>query len=182
MMRYKNLMVDLETLGTKPGCVVLSIGAAVFHQGGVGNVFYEEIDMLDSIDFGLDVSPQTMQWWEKQDASASGLLSRCRDGGIPVITALHKLNQFIGENCAEGFRIWGNGASFDEPVLSAVYQACSCETPWKYWQSACYRTLKDLVKSRLPEPRFSGVKHNALDDAVHQAKHAVNALELIGGW
>jgi hypothetical protein len=27
-----NVMIDLETLGTRPGCVILSIGAAVFDE------------------------------------------------------------------------------------------------------------------------------------------------------
>lgn len=45
----KDVMVDLETLGTRPGCKILSIGAVEFGVGpdynedGLGAEFYVEV-------------------------------------------------------------------------------------------------------------------------------------------
>jgi hypothetical protein len=45
----KNVMIDIETLGTRPGSVILSIGACRFGADGIGEEFYRAIDVLDSL-------------------------------------------------------------------------------------------------------------------------------------
>ena len=37
-----HVMCDLETLGRRPGCKLLSIGAVVFGPKGLGAEFYED--------------------------------------------------------------------------------------------------------------------------------------------
>ena len=46
------------------------------------------------------------------------------------------------------------------------------ERPWKYYKEFCFRTLlKSVPKFDMP---FLGVQHNALDDAIHQAKQFIH--------
>jgi len=42
MSEPTRLMVDIETLGTEPGCAICSIGAVVFDTGGLGDREYGE--------------------------------------------------------------------------------------------------------------------------------------------
>ena len=68
-------------------------------------------------------------------------------------------------------RLWGNGASFDNAILSTAYELCELETvqPWRFYNDRCYRTVKSLY----PEVAMvrTGTYHNALDDAESQALH-----------
>jgi hypothetical protein len=74
--------------------------------------------------------------------------------------------------------LWGNGAVFDNVILSNAYAACAIDKPWKFWNDKCYRTLKGLYPQI--ELERTGTHHNALDDAVSQANHAVKILQHIG--
>ena len=68
-----NVMLDLETLGTSPGCIILSIGAVFFDKNGLGQEFYQTIDVQSSIDAGLTMSGGTFKWWMGQQ----GAVRRC---------------------------------------------------------------------------------------------------------
>jgi hypothetical protein len=73
--------------------------------------------------------------------------------------------------------VWGNGASFDVPLLEAAFAKCSIKPHWKYYNSLCYRTLKNLYKAiQYIPPRM---KHSALEDAKAQAAHAERILAYI---
>lgn len=55
-----DIMVDIETLGRKPGCVILSIGCVAFD----GKEFYVNIDPFKMKDEGVfHVDPDTSKWW-----------------------------------------------------------------------------------------------------------------------
>ena len=41
---HRHAMTDLETLGKAPGCKILSIGAVMFNESGVGRPFYAAIN------------------------------------------------------------------------------------------------------------------------------------------
>ena len=70
-----HVMLDLETLGTKPGCVIRSIGAVVFTLDGVlGAQFYANIDKQSCVDAGLTVDPATEAWWAGQSQEARDAL------------------------------------------------------------------------------------------------------------
>ena len=42
--QHQDVMVDLETWGTKPGCAIISIGAVSFGPDGLGEEFYTALD------------------------------------------------------------------------------------------------------------------------------------------
>ena len=58
----RNVMVDIEALGTVPGSVVMSIGACYFgkkwsdNSFGNDNLFKMNIEVFDSLMYGLKVS------------------------------------------------------------------------------------------------------------------------------
>jgi hypothetical protein len=173
----KDIMVDLETLGTKPGSVVLSIGAVEFspETGELGREFYAVINQQASLNIGLTKDPETVAWWKKQSLEAQKVLyATFEDNGDQPTVALAAFNTFLAP-CGKDVRIWGNGSDFDQPILVAVYAALKLSAPWLFWNNRCYRTLKSLH----PEIPFrrEGTYHNALDDAKSQATHALEIFK-----
>jgi hypothetical protein len=169
-------MVDLETFGSTPGSVVVSIGAVGFDPvgGQLGEGFYALIDPASCAAAGLTLDPATVSWWLRQSDAARSALTG--GGDVSLRCALEA---FAGWWRRHGFTcFWGHGANFDEPLLGAAYRACGLRTPWKYSASRCTRTLFDLAG--VQPDRAEGVHHNALDDARAQAIAAMAAFHKLG--
>lgn len=168
----KHTMVDLETLGRRAGCSILSIGATYFDETGVEGEFYAVVNQASCEKAGLHTDPETLAWWEKQSEDARKVLEESRTGGMPLIDALDLFGIFVGKT-----KVWGNGADFDNAILYACYAAVGKEVPWKFWDSRCYRTLKGLFPSvKLVR---QGTYHNALADAISQTNHASEILRTV---
>jgi DNA polymerase III epsilon subunit-like protein len=162
----KDVMLDLETLGTSADAVILSIGAVRFDAYGdqVGPVFYRRVNIDSCQKWGLTVDGRTLVWWLDQDVLARKAI--VNEEGDPLEIVLRDLSDFIKEDD----RLWGNGAAFDNAILSTAYRKVGIEQPWRFWNDHCFRTMKKLNK-HIPAPVFEGIAHHALDDAINQAKH-----------
>lgn len=172
-------MVDLETLGNTPGCAILSIGAVGFDPktGNLSAGHYDVVSARSCRRLGLHTDPDTVAWWARQSPEAQRVLVAADgDDALDLEVALGSLNDFIRETTGGGARIWGNGADFDNAILSAAFRAAAMRPAWLFWNNRCYRTLKSLR----PEIKLerSGTHHNALDDARTQAKHAIALLSV----
>ena len=168
----RNVMIDIETLGTGPYSVICSIGAVAFEES-IGAQYHAAIDTETCVKHGLELDIRTVLWWMDQGNEAR---QRAISGNIPLETALKGLRDaFDWENV----KVWSNGADFDLVILDNAYKACGLSTPWKYYDKMCYRTLKNLVpysvyKQMQIKP---AIAHDALADATAQAITAVALLE-----
>lgn len=167
-------MLDLETLGTAPGCVVLSIGAVFFDPlVGLGPELYGVLSTQSCKDNGLKVDVNTQQWWSKQSDEAQQVL---RDAeapeAAPLVDGLQAFTKWVKETRSADVFVWGNGSDFDQPIITAAYNAIGMNPPWRFWNNRCFRTLKALYP-QVPAPARIGTYHNALDDAKTQAVHAI---------
>lgn len=163
---YRRVMVDLETLGLDPGAAILSIGAAEFDQDGVGETFYRSISLVSCDDAGLEIDAGTLEWWLGQDDNAREQLT----GGDELTEVLHEFTEFYDD----ADEIWANAPSFDCEMLSAAYDASKAPVPWEFYEERCFRTLKNLPGA--VDIEQDGEEHDALDDAVHQARRASRTL------
>lgn len=174
MLLQKGIMVDIETLGTRPGCVVLTIGACEFSSDGIGEGFYTAIDPESCAEWGLTVEPRTALWWMEQSQDAREFITKSKKIALDLA-----MNDFAKAFKWKGKQVWCNGASFDFPILSAAFDAIGKSAPWEYWATNDYRTIKNLVgrdvfdKCKV-EPT---VKHNALADAVAQAETLIAMMK-----
>jgi len=68
-------------------------------------------------------------------------------------------------------KVWGNGSNFDIGKLETAYGFD--HIPWKFWNIRDVRTICELSKGLVSKNdiEFIGEKHNALDDAIHQARY-----------
>lgn len=176
----RDVMIDLETLGTVPGCVILSIGAVYFDELSVSEEkqLYSVVSQASCEEAGLHISEQTKKWWEDKDEAARKVLDEARNPhmAFSLRTALSDLNDFV-EN--RGRRVWGNGGDFDNALLAAAFHSVGMEPVWDFWNNRCYRTVKNQFKD--VKLARTGTYHNALDDARSQAGHLVEICRT-RGW
>lgn len=166
-----NCMLDIETMGTTPGCVVLSIGAVGFNFDGSSlSKYFTVLDLNNSLDLGLKIEPDTLNWWLGQNQEI--LKKQLRDG-TPVVQVLEEFNDWLNDISAE--IIWGNSASFDCGLLRAVYEAAKVRPYWSHRNEMCYRTVKNLC----PEIPLAEKDGNHAHDPVYDAQYQIQHLKKI---
>lgn len=75
--------------------------------------------------------------------------------------------------------VWGNGAAFDNVILRNSYEMVGIKEPWNWYNDLDGRAIGFEPKRDMP---FDGERHNALADAIHQAKYvSVIWQRVIGG-
>jgi hypothetical protein len=168
----QDVMLDLETMGLLPGSAIVAIGAVAFdaQTGAMGETFYAGVALQSSLDVGLIVDGDTMQWWLKQGDAARAPIAHAQDS---LEYALKAFAQFVARVGAHA-KVWGNGAAFDNTLLAYAYRNLRRPLPWNFRNDRCYRTLKTMYPEIVIERE--GVQHHALDDAISQAKHLVRIL------
>lgn len=164
-------IIDLETLDTPTpnnyGCAVLSIGVVKFNpRTGLGDRFYRRLGYDQASLFGA-VSSSTLAFWAKQDPIVRA----------EAFTAEHDIYQSAADlvQFMSGVtRVWGNGATFDIPIIEHWLQALGQRIPWKFSAARDCRTIEDIAAD-IGVVRKSfirrGAHHNALDDAIYQAEY-----------
>lgn len=161
----RNIMLDIETLGTKSTSVILSIGAIAFGEQEIGHGFHRRINIDSCLEAGLTVDGKTIQWWMGQSEEARALFSH--DGDPLAAVLLDFKESFDWQNTL----VWCNGMNFDLPILDNAFRAVGMEAPWAYYNGRDFRTVKNMfpkefVNSVRVEPM---VAHDALDDSRAQA-------------
>lgn len=174
----KNIMIDIETLGTSSNSVILSIGAVEFDNENLGAEFEIFIDPESCTDHGLVIDASTVMWWMVQSDEARGELLKRK--GVTLDEAILQLHQAFDW---KGKQVWCNGADFDFPIIASACKAVGILEPWQYWSKMDYRTLKNLLpKKTYGELKVDAtVKHSALADAKAQALTTINILKFLGG-
>lgn len=169
----QHLAIDIETLGTVPRSVILSIGAAFVdvQTGAIGPTFYRNIT-VESQPTRVQ-NEDTIIWWSTQPAEARNALLVDQQ---PLDYVLSDFAEWVRNMADENAKPWGNGASFDVAILNDAYAEAGRMSPWKFWNERCLRTIKNVVPA-VHYPQFEGVPHNALDDAKHQARMVAAILK-----
>jgi hypothetical protein len=168
-----HIMCDIETLGTRPGAVVLSAALVRFSDEAYCTV---NISVPEQQALGLEIDPETHAWWGGQDPVA---WQNATQNPVPLLAALQYLDAWITWARGDGDAlVWCHGATFDCPILGELYRRAGMEAPWKFWDIRDTRTLYDLagvnVKDyAVPPP------HIALNDAIGQTRAANEALRRI---
>lgn len=174
-----DVMLDLETLGTKPGSVILSIGAATFDGKWT---FHRRLTLTDQLASGMTMDPATIDWWMNQsDAARQSLFgTTAQQDRTTAVVALMEFSRWCAE--VDLKTVWGHGLNFDIPLLEALYRANKISPHWGYRAGRDTRTLFDLAGKKMgdfgtPNP----LAHDALCDAVYQATETVKCREYITG-
>lgn len=161
-----DVMLDLESLGTRPDCAILTLGAVKFDPYTVdkfGDSLYFRIDVNEQLALGREVQEDTLEWWGRQaeDVREEALGEHDR---ISLESMYRQLNKFlVGVN-----NIWCQGPAFDIVILENIYRQKGWPTPWQFWQIRDSRTLFGVHGD--PREKNKAGLHNALEDCVSQAQ------------
>ena len=163
-------MIDIETFGTKPNSVIVSIGAVGFNlkTGEIGSLFYTEISAEDCVKQGLEIDAATVEWWLKQSKEAQNSLVRSNTTKHKLKVGLLNLARYICNNYHPDASIWANSPSFDLVILKNAFEKVGLTAPWKHNKERDVRTLLSLIPEVKKEISFKGIKHYAIDDCKHQ--------------
>lgn len=174
----RRAMIDIETLGTKPGCVVLEIGIVCnvsnpYDANGNGADWTMDIhvDIAQQPDALID--PATLRWWMRHPVAFDRLSKAQLTGQAVAPTAAIDSMAVMLRGVDE---VWGNSPSFDCAILVEFVSRYAGAVPWRYVQERDFRTAVALDPS-VPYERPADA-HSALADALAQAAH----LDKLGIW
>ena len=172
-----DIMIDLETLDTKPTASILTIGAIKFDPFGDDlhnqqcEKLYIKVD-IDSCDqLGLTTSQSTIDWWGQQSKAAQDE-AFSTEGRVHIREAFNQLYKF----CWGAQRVWSHGAAFDIVICENVFAKLEKMVPWNFWQVRCTRTLFDIGINPKRPPVLA---HHALEDAWNQAVGVQNVMRTL---
>jgi len=174
-MNTNDISVDCETLGTDYDAPILSIGAVAFDRttGKLGAKFYQAIDLDSTIKSGR-VSGSTLAWWMTQSTSAKAIFTAKETQSLAtVLLAFSDWCRTVGKGIP---RVWAKGPSADVTWIehAMLTGGHGLAVPWHYTNVRCVRTIIELAEELTAFDQRTvknvGIAHNALDDAVYQAK------------
>lgn len=169
-----NVVLDIETLDNRPTAAIIAIGAAGLNaEGAIVATFYTSVNAISCQQAGLTLGADTVLWWMQQSEEARGEFTQAQQKLAPTIRdALQQFSTWCAEQGVAKHKllVWGNGSDFDNVVMKNAYDMVCMEAPWMFWNNRCFRTLKNMMKEYVEEPVFDGEKHQALYDAIHEAK------------
>lgn len=181
----QDVMIDIEALSTQLGAVVLTIGAVIFdpESDRIGQTFAIRLPAQEQIDRGALVDIDTIQWWMDQslEARQAAFHSPCAHS---VPQGLGKFSRFLQRIPAEKLRLWSNGPAFDSAQLQLLYArfreplGLGNRWPVRYNADRDCRTIFSLAYPQGGIPvEEKGVAHNALDDAIWQARAVQTCMQ-----
>ncbi len=183
-----NVMLDLETMGNGQRAAIVGIGAVLFDPltGELGAEFECTVSLLNSAKYG-EIDPSTVLWWMNQSPEARAKLSDPH--AVLLSDALFSFSSFLIEQViAKGPKplVWGNGATFDNVIITSAYLAINSERPWPFWNDRDVRTIVDLGRTLhgfdpKKETPFVGIAHTPLADAKHQARYVSAIYQKLAG-
>ncbi len=178
-MKTNHIVLDLETLGTNRNAPILSIGMVVISDLQIKAKYYTVLDVHEQEQlFGRVADADTEQWWRDKLETPEGQLAWNAATSNPesVQSGLRGVcNVFVAHESA---KVWGNSNTFDNEILRSLMEAAKLHT-WSFRNDRDFRTLKELYKEKVPEPEFQGIRHVAVDDALHEATWLIQILKYI---
>lgn len=197
------LMIDLETAGTRPGSKIFSVGWCLFQgyrpyfqQAAAGEEGYESVRIEPAIlshgQFALDLSqqdsaglkedPETMAWWAKLPVEARDALAALQKEMTVTAESAHAA---LSRLCEASEGVWANGPEMDVILLDEYFIATIGKRfPAKFWDWKQTRSVADLAEMVTgkgsvvlrPQPEIA---HDAGHDCVAQAKWMLNCRAAI---
>lgn len=183
-MEKTDIMVDIETLGTRADASIIEIAAVKFCGEDIISKFFTTVNHKLSDNCGLagSVDLEACRFWENTISYVPDNL-----GDYTIMEALLSLEKWLGEELRTSAktsteRLWAKPASFDFPILESALHRCGMKPLWSYKDLHCMRTAVNLCKSVGYDPG-KGVRdpvHHALCDAQDQIIVLNRALTYLG--
>lgn len=139
-------MLDIETLGTDPGAVILSIAAVEFEleTGKTGREYFWKIDLRDSMKNGFVINPDTLLWWMEQDPEVFKQNITPDKETHSVKLVMEDIVSVFRYSLDKNIQVWGNSNRFDLGILIPYLWKVTGTPIWKFSKERDVRTLVAL--------------------------------------
>ena len=169
----KDVMLDLETLGTDNNAVVTQIGACYFdrYTGDIGEKLSVNLEIGSCLEKGLTITSGSIKFWLERKEQATFLSKpESLSKGLSLFT------QFIDKKAI----MWSH-ATFDPIILASAYRAIGQGLPYSYRNLRDIRTLVDLsgIKYKKDENEDDPKDHDALNDCLYQVGYCVECFKAL---
>ncbi|XUM19786.1 3'-5' exonuclease [Bradyrhizobium oligotrophicum S58] len=167
-----HICTDIETLGTRPGFVVLSAAFVRFSDEASCTL---NLSVPDQVALGLEIDPDTHAWWGTQPPET---WAAATSNPTPLVQALTYFATWIEwARLEQDATIWCRGFT-DTPMLQELYRRAGIPCPWGHWQQESSRTLQKL--GGVEQSAFQVLpKHVALNDALGDVRASNAALTVL---
>lgn len=169
-----DVLIDIETLGTKQDCVIVSVGAIIFNRADEPGTIIDEFEVYLDVtnQTGRVADPSTMLWWMRDDMEEARKKAFKPGGRKRLGLGLKMLDEFISGH--EVNECWGCGPSFDMSILEHAYGQHKQPFPIPFWKWSCVRTIESFFYGKNTrkgggENHIGGTAHDALDDCRMEA-------------
>lgn len=183
-----DVMVDIETLGTKADSTIFQIAAIAFdiETGQHLSQFNRTADISKN-DY-MNVDGSTIKWWLNENKELfTNLINSGVGSSEELLEEFH--SWLTGLSVVGDLHLWGNGIMFDNNMIKTQFEESVLEHPINFRNDRDVRTLVELAAIKLGttvseiRKRFDrGTAHDAFDDVKHQIDYVVYCFnELTGG-
>ena len=167
----KDLMLDLETMGSNYGSVITQIGACYFdrYSGEIGERFSVNADMHDAVREGFVIEPGAVKFWLGQPGRSF------LENPLPLRDALELYRSFArGAEC-----IWSH-STFDFSMIQDACHRLRIKPVHAYRKTKDIRTLMELADThKLDDTMNPESAHDALSDCLYQVQYCVKAFNVL---
>jgi len=191
----KDIMLDIETLGTSPGAPIVQIAAKQFSRTNPDNDwicqnFEVKVDLQSCLDAGLtEITAGTLEFWFRQDPTMAHRLLFSDMGRWSIVEAcagLHDFARAVAADCVcdtNDLIWWAKGPDFDMGLIADACSRFNLSEPWKYSKKRDLRTLQDIsnmpddvLDQLIPPPQE---QHDAMIDVEFQIEQVRRCLRQI---
>ena len=175
---WTDVMVDLETTGTRPDrAAILQIGAVRF------NLARQTVHGEDMFNRSLDIPPHrgwdesTREWWLNQKA---GVLDDIMSRAEPHADVMSGFRDWSIKY--PNLRFWAKPITFDFMFMSSYFHDHGYINPYHYRVARDVNSFVEALHYPAPIPEVErsdfGDAHNALNDALYQIEYLFNHCEV----
>jgi|SaaInlStandDraft_3_1057020.scaffolds.fasta_scaffold00692_15 hypothetical protein len=170
------LIIDFETLDTRPSAVVLSLGAYYVdldkdlpsYQDIIDTGYYKTFDVEEQVQDGRTISKDTLDWWKDVGEEAQHILKPSNDD-VSYKSLIPSLREYISDY--SDFFVFARSPSFDFSIIDDIIYSQKEEVLYPQWMQRDTRTWIECMSDykiyngfNIPDQGVSIIKHHALHD------------------
>lgn len=169
-----DLMIDIETLGQGPGCVITSVALVPFNLNGKpledSTPFQIQLHIGEQLAEGYTMNMDTLEWWLNNSLE----VRRSTFGGVGWLSELTtELVEYIQqiEKEYKTYRLWATSAKMDYGCIHYTFAKQGKPYPFNHTAEHCARTVRNLTKMLVPGYKLDadkGRNHDAIRDCITQ--------------
>lgn len=175
-----HVMIDIETLGTDPDAVVLTIGGVKFdpfnESRGTWDPFYYTLEIEEQETNGRTICDNTINnFWMKPENVEEFEKAISPEGRTPVDDVLEELRKW--QLHCDGLWAWGN--DFDFKILDHLYKNYDRNIPWPFYRKEDARSVCNFMPKD-PRRDYGRTTHNAMEDCIKQVYAVHRTIQHFG--